>query len=121
MRSRNWYNQNRSRLLKGLPESNSGKLDFEELKQTEWSEDFEKLMRNRLLLGSIRYGRLHAHGKPQYNRVESIINRMKKYERTGNKEFLVDCANLCLLEFEECHHINAHFASIDDGEHVQIS
>jgi hypothetical protein len=47
-----------------------------------------------------------------------MLNRLHKFKETGNKEFLVDVANLCLIEFEECDHHNKNFKSIDDGEHV---
>jgi len=107
----------------GLPELSEFQTDnisIKSLKETEWSNNFERLMRNRLIMGALRYGKLHAENKPQYNRIESIIKRARKYTDTGNKEFLVDMANFCLLEFEECKHINAHFSSIDDGDHVEI-
>mgnify|MGYP000882028021 CR=1 FL=1 len=97
-------------------------VTYEELRKTEWSVDFERLMRNRLILGAYRYGRIdHANNsnKPHYDRTASIIKRMELYEQTGNKELLVDVANLCLLEFVECKHPKANFTSIDDGEHVK--
>ena len=105
----------------GLPEEdyNSKPIDIASLRITEWSTKFEELMRNRLVMGAIRYGKLHEHGKPQYDRVGSMIKRLSKYEYTGNKEHLIDVANLCLLEFEECYHPNANFNSIDDGEHTK--
>jgi len=118
MRDRNWYDNNRVRLSKGLPETLN--LSFAEMQESEWSPEFEKLMRNRLMMGSIRYGKLKATGKPAYDRTASIMKRLEKYKETGNKEFLVDCANLCLVEFVECKHPNAHFSAIDDGEHVQV-
>ena len=105
----------------GLPEDEKPKGDpvqLEELKQTEWSVDFETLMRNRLIMGALRYGRIGAKNKPKYDRVSSMIKRLTKFQESGNKEFLVDVANLCLLEFVECNHPNQHFNSIDDGEHV---
>lgn len=74
---------------------------LESLRQSEWSPEFEKLMRNRLVMGALRYGLLHAEGKPQYDRVQAILDRALMYEKTMNKEFLVDIANLSLLEFEE--------------------
>ena len=92
---------------------------LESLRESEWSCDLEQLMRNRLIMGAIRYGKLHQPGKPQYDRVTSIKKRMDIYKETGNREILVDVANLCLLEFEECYHPNAHFHAIDDGEHTQ--
>jgi len=109
----------------GLPEldkpENKPAITYEELKASEWSNEFEELMRNRLIMGALRYGRIGASSKPQYERTNSMIKRLNKYAETGNKEFLVDVANLCLLEFVECHHPKAHFDSIDDGEHVAVS
>jgi hypothetical protein len=96
------------------------KLSYDELRKTEWSEEFEKLMRNRLLMGFFRYGRMGDKNKPVYDRKESILSRIFKYEETGNTEYLVDIANLCMLEFVEGRHKNKHFKSIDDGEHVKI-
>lgn len=95
------------------------KHTLEELESSEWSPEFEKLMRNRLIMGAIRYGKLHDENKPWYDRVPSVIRRVKAYEETGNIEHLVDAANECLLEFEESRHPNKHFASIDDGEHTK--
>lgn len=48
------------------------------------------------------------------------IERLGTYQQTGNKEHLVDCANLCLMEFEECHHPLAHFAAADDQHHTKV-
>lgn len=104
----------------GLEEEAPAKLvpSYESLARTEWSPKFERYMRNRLIMGAIRYGLLHAEGKPQYDRVESMVKRLEKYRATGSLELLVDVANLALLEFEECHHPLAHWDSEDDGEHV---
>lgn len=74
---------------------------LEQLRMSEWSGAFERYMRNRLVMGAIRYGELHAPNKPQYDRLASIIKRAEQYKRTKNKELLVDIANLCLCEFEE--------------------
>lgn len=105
----------------GLPEHEEVKQTcYEELRESEWSKEFEQLMRNRLILGALRYGRIGAANKPQYDRVSSMIKRLSKYQETGNKEFLVDVANICLLEFVECNHPNQHFHAIDDGEHTDI-
>lgn len=101
-------------------DSNQDIINFNDLIKTEWSIDFENLMRNRLLLGALRYGKIGIKNKPKYDRVESMIKRLTKYKETGNKEFLVDIANFCLLEFVERNHPNEHFSSIDDGEHVNI-
>lgn len=121
MRNKQWYTENRYRLSKGYPEVLSKKSYlFEELSETEWSYEFERLMRNRLIMGALRYGRIGLKGKPKYDRVSSMIKRLNNYQESGNKEFLVDIANLCLLEFIECNHPKQHFNSIDDGEHVKF-
>jgi hypothetical protein len=95
-------------------------FSFNILVKSEWSTKFEQLMRNRLIMGALRYGRLGMACKPTYDHISSINKRLAAYNLTGNKELLVDCANLCLCEFVECHHLLAHFNSIDDGEHVTI-
>lgn len=95
------------------------KLSYKDLAKSEWSPKFEQLMRNRLIMGALRYGLLHAPGKPQYDRIASIVKRLNVYKETGNTEHLVDAANLCLMEFEEGKHPKKHFAAHDDGIHVQ--
>jgi len=115
----NIYIKNLWRWKCGLPEIqiDSRPIDVQSLRTTEWSRPFETLMRNRLVLGSIRYGKLGASKKPKYNRVASIIKRIEFYKDTGNKEHLVDVANLCLCEFVECTHPKAHFKALDGDVH----
>jgi hypothetical protein len=93
--------------------------DIATLSLSEWSPEFERLMRNRLLMGAFRYGRLNAQGKPDYDRIEAAIRLLKDYQRTGNQEDLVDASNCCLLEFEEGSHPLKHFGARDDGEHIK--
>lgn len=99
-----------------LPEMNYQKEDITMLKKTQWSKEFEKLMRNRLILGSMRYGKINAKGKRKYNRIGYAIKALKRYLIKKNKEDLVDIANLCLLEFVEGDGI---FKSLDDKNHVE--
>ena len=105
----------------GLPEIEEPKLpELEVLRESEWNPEFEQLMRNRLVMGAIRYGRIGESNKPTYDRVSSAIARLEKYRTTGNTEFLVDVANLCLLEYAEGEHPKKHFRAIDDGEHAKV-
>lgn len=91
--------------------------DLSELRQTEWSKPFEQLMRNRLLMGSFRYGLLREKGDQGYDMVGSLEARLAEYKKTGNLELLADVANLALLEFEYPSHSKAHFRAVDDGSH----
>ena len=107
----------RQRLLESVGVVTSEHPDLVSLRDTEWSEEFEQLMRNRLIMGSFRYRLLGDPDKPKYNRVDSVRRRLDEYERSGNTEMLVDAANGCLLEFVEGTHPLKHFAPNDDREH----
>jgi len=106
-------------LLKPIPNNVSTVL-FKELWETEWSLDFEECCRHRLVMGSFRYGRLNAPGKPSFDRVTCAINRLRKYQDTHNLEHLMDASNMCMLEFEEGRHPDRHFQPQDDTTHTEI-
>lgn len=95
------------------------KQSIEELKESQWSKRFEELCKNKMVLGTFRYGDYRLPAAKKYDRISSAIKRLENYKKTGNAEFLVDVANLCMIEFDNPNHKNAHFESIDDGEHVK--
>ncbi len=110
----------RERLTAGIHADHPGtkRESLESLRLSEWSPEFERLMRNRLLMGRFRYASMADSNRPQYNRIESSIKRLREYQDIGNLELLVDVANLCLLEFVHGDHPSKHFDAKDDGEHV---
>ena len=78
-------------------------------------------MRNRLVMGALRYGLLGDINKPQYDRIPSLLKRISEFQQTGNDEILVDIANIALLEFEEGAHPKKHWTPIDDDRlHTSI-
>lgn len=91
---------------------------YKELCVTEWDSRFEQLMRNRLIVGAFRYGRLRDVSK-KFDTITSIIRRAELYRKDGNQEHLVDIANLALVEFvrPSCH-INPVWRPVDDGDHA---
>jgi len=94
---------------------------YEELVQTEWCYEFEQLMRNRLIMGAFRYGTFAEHeavGFNGFDNVQSAIDRLSEYQKTGNMEHLVDAANLCMKEFRVGDHPNRHWEAQDDNMHA---
>lgn len=104
----------------GLPEIEKSDMSYENLRRTQWSDDFERKMRNRLIMGALRYGLMKSPDKPQYDRMTSIQKKVELYKQTGNDEYLVDIANCALLEYEEGGHPLKHFRADDDKNHTQI-
>jgi len=117
----------RERLLEAkglLLDRPAAKRDYESLWRSEWSQSFEdalwgtlggkgqpawpgrraefiEMMRNRLVMGALRYGLLGAPGKRRYPRVDGARKRLAQYRESGNLECLVDLANMMLLEWVE--------------------
>lgn len=92
--------------------------NLKEIEADRWNPKFEKLRKNRMILGWFRYGPIRGN-KKKYANIDSAILRLKKYQETGNSEFLVDAANLCMIEFTQENHPNFHFETVDDGVHTK--
>lgn len=107
----------RERLLKKAAVYSYEQL--EHLRKNEWSREFEILMRNRLVMGALRYGKMRNPDKASYNRVKRMHELIRDYLETHNQEALVDIANLAMLEFEEGDFLDAHFTPSDDGAHTE--
>ena len=86
--------------------------DPETLRREEWSHTFatlvgpiprelQTLMRQNLVMGAFRYGRLGAEGKPRWNRMKDIQRRLALYVQNHNLEHIVDCLNLAMCEYVE--------------------
>lgn len=96
---------------------------FKKMEETEWSPEFEQLMRNRLLMGCLRYGPLLAKKKVghKWDLMGAVEKKIKLWKATGNDEYLVDIANYCLLEFACGAHVTKHFHALDDHhDHCQL-
>lgn len=111
----------RTRLLDRISTSVTGdkREPLSQLQHSQWSIEFEQLMRNRLLIGRFRYGLMRKQKPNGYDNIGSALKRLKLYKETGNLEHLVDAANLCLVEFVTGQHPDKHFEAADDGEHVE--
>ena len=93
---------------------------LEYLVLTEWSDAFETLMRNRLIMGAFRYGTQEQQRDMNIHRIESLRRRLDDYEATGNMEHLVDFAAIAMAEYIHPKHPNAHWQASDDTEHARV-
>lgn len=118
-----YYFDNLWRWKCGLPEKEylfDGNMpSLESLRKTEWCEEFEILMRNRLVMGALRYGKLNDPTKKYYNKIKEIKRRSEEYLRTHNTELLVDIANMALIEYVEGRRSGKEFKAIDEGNHAE--
>ncbi len=95
-------------------------VSYEEMRESQWSDEFIRYMRNRMVMGGYRYGLLRDPKTPKFDNVGSLIRRAQLYLEDGNQEHLVDVANLALVEFvRECCHPAPHFSPVDDGYHTE--
>lgn len=111
-----FFIRNLWRDFSGLPEE-EWVIPTKNIHETEWSNEFEMLMRNRLIVGGLRYGKIKDSNIPLFSNIDYAISKLNKFKSTGNKECLVDAANLCLVEFETTKHPNANWNALDDTEH----
>ena len=82
-----------------------GSLAMKEYKQkilkTEYSEKFDEIRQNMMIMSYYKYGPL----KDNYgnykcmNAIENLKIRLQKYIDTGNTEYLADVANFAMIEF----------------------
>lgn len=118
----------RDRLLAraGLLESPRVSIFTEKLiafiRENKWDKEFETLMRTRFLMGALRYEspeqcrKARFKGRPWKMETDDMINRIRKFQQTGNKEFLVDVANLCMVHFQSTDHPLKHFHGLDRSD-----
>lgn len=90
---------------------------LDDLSRTEWSVDFEGMMRRRMIMGALRYGSSGAVDKPRYDRVGYAERKLAAYRMDGNGEHLVDVANVMMLEYEDN---GCQCESVDDGIHQGV-
>jgi len=76
-------------------------------------------MRNRMVMGAFRYGLLARHALDTYDLPREAFKRIEKYCYTQNLEYLVDAANMCMLEYTKASRQGKTLTSIDDGEHAR--
>ena len=87
----------------------------------EYSDRFDELRRNRVQTSYYKYGEARknfASGNVQAIPTADLC--IKKYQDTGNTEYLCDAANYLMFEFMFPKHKKAHFRATDSSESAGI-
>ena len=93
-------------------------MEFDKILSTEYSSDFDKKRKNRMIMSYYKYGpiKINYGDSRLVNSIDSLKVRLAKYEETGNTEFLADIANFAMIEYMHPQHPNAHFKATDSDE-----
>ena len=87
----------------------------------EYSEEFDKLRKNRVEMSFYKYG--SARKNFRTGNVQAIPTMelcVKKYQETGNREYLLDAANYLMFEYMYPQHPKAHFRATSSEENAGI-
>ena len=86
-------------------------ISLDKVLETEFSEDFVKKMRNRMIVSFYKYGPIATAYPNKLDAIKSSLARITKYHETSNMEYLVDAANFVMIEFMRPAKSGAHFTA----------
>ncbi len=84
--------------------------------KTQISKKFLQGMVNRMFTSYYKYGKIEDTFPHKTDAIGCLHMRLKKYEETGNTEWLMDVANFAMIEFMFPKHSNAHFRATEGHE-----
>ena len=93
-------------------------MSIEQILKTEYSEEFDQLRKNRMVVSFHKYGPAKENYPLLVDAIENAKIRIQKFEETGNLEYLVDAGNFLMLEYKYPRHQNAHFEAKDGTDNV---
>jgi hypothetical protein len=70
-----------------------------------------QLMANRMCMSEPKYGDVADTYPEKGDALRGLRDRLAKYEETGNTEWLIDVANMALIEHLHPAHPDAHFVA----------
>lgn len=83
----------------------------------EYSDRFDELRQNRVEVSMYKYGSAKVNfGDRLVDAIKSHDLCIKKYEETGNTEYLLDAANYLMFEFMYPQREGAFFKATDSSE-----
>lgn len=87
----------------------------------EYSDEFDRLRKNRVETSYYKYGPVRknfATGNVQA--IPTMELCIKKYQETGNREYILDASNYLMFEYMFPQHRNAHFRATSSEESAGI-
>ena len=90
----------------------------------EYSEEFDRLRKNRVEVSYYKYGPAKDTFGSDRHLVDVIKSHnacLEKYKKTGNTEYLLDAANYLMFEYMYPQHPNAHFRATGSDESAGIA
>ena len=89
----------------------------EEILKRDYSEEFDTLRKNRMVTSHYKYGWVSENYPTGLaSAVGSLKKRLELYEKTGNREWLLDVANFAMIEFMFPVHPDAHYRATPSAE-----
>lgn len=86
----------------------------------EYSEKFDEIRKASMEQSFYKYGPVRTNygvaGNRNIDAIESLKRYLRKYEETGNTEFLTDVANFAMIEYMYPSHEKAHFRRTSSDE-----
>jgi len=73
--------------------------------------DAIQMMANRMGVSETKYGPIEDNYPAPADAVGTLYERLERYEETGNTEWLLDVANMALIEHLRPAHPKAHFVA----------
>lgn len=87
----------------------------------EYSEEFDRLRKNRVETSYYKYGPARKNfGSGNVQAIPTMELCIKKYQETGNREYLLDASNYLMFEYMFPQHPNAHFRATSSEESAGI-
>ncbi|HEY9060968.1 MAG TPA: hypothetical protein VIO64_10780 [Pseudobacteroides sp.] len=91
--------------------------EFERILKTEYSENFDNLRKNRMVMSYYKYGLVKEnYGNKLVNSIKTLEERLELYKQTGNTEYLLDVANQAMIEFMYPQHPKPYFEATDSDK-----
>lgn len=89
---------------------------MKEVLNTEYSEQFDELRKNRMEVSYYKYGPVKEnYGAGLISAISNLEKRLELYKQTGNTEYLCDVANFAMIEFMHPQHKKAHFNNMSES------